>query len=261
MMDNVTMDVFIAIMDRASCWTAYCMALCCKDALQHYESGKCPHNLPPDIGGCDTISTIFHKEADVNIFVNKADSDDSDSESTKAVMAQDRLREEEWQASQNAAGRSSPLGDLQLGGITICWIKERDFVFICDNSDGTRSERQLLLIDDYFKIKKGNKYRSFVAGTSGTLTKFQARFPTEQYSPCRKTLDPYEMYCPVRCAGKRETQQSDNGLFDGQNSEDVHMSVDCHRGYECIGFDIQAVETSRTFRVKLELYDAEHYVS
>ena len=271
-------DVLAAIMDKASPWTSYCMALTCKDMLKHYESGKCPHNPPRSFNSDkgDSISCIFdnNKHQDV---ANPTDEDpepddssevaESDTESCKLFFAQQEREGNEWLASRDNAGSSKPLGDFRLGAMTICGIRGLDFNFVCDNSDGAVSERRLLLIDDYWRLKKGDRYVSFVADHSGPLpifplTTFRACFPqTKQYQPCAPRRQGGRDDFSRFCKNKKQIAMSNRGLFDGENSEEVKMSDECHRGYECVGFDIQVLETPDVFRVKLELYDAEHYVS
>ena len=310
-MSSFIFDILNKIIDHSSPWTAYNMALSCKDLLRHYESGQCPHNPILDYGRPDKISGFFDQSTNQNCrtpsFETSSDDDDlpchvpldnlsplsdrdpddvqvksyvysnngltpvsdddsedsSETESAKAFEAEQKKREEEWMASRDAAGRYQPLGDLCLRAMTINTISGRDFTFICDNSDGPCSERQLLLIDDYYKIKKPEYYVSFVVGRKDNLTIFKAAFPdSKQYTPCMRQPKSRPWYYDITpCKTNRQIVLSDNGLFNGNNSEGVHMSSDCHRGYECIGFDLTAGEKSKSFQVKLELYDADHYVS
>lgn len=271
MEDTLPIHIWYDIMNKASPWGAYCLALSCKALLQYYESGNCKHNTPAEIGGCDRISSLFkEKSGEDGTFFGmshedelrnaKSNTESEDPEVLKAWIAKHRQDEMDWHASQDDAGVSGPLGNLSPGGMTICSIKGRDFTFICDNSDGSRSERRLLLIDDYYRIKKGKKYKSFIADASGPLTRFQACFPsTKQYKPCLPVRDPWDDY--EVCRSMRQKAMSTCGLFDGENSEDVQMSPDNHRGYECVGFIVKSVETTQSFRVKLQLYDAMYYCS
>ncbi len=105
-------DVLAAIMDKASPWTSYCMALTCKDMLKHYESGKCPHNPPSELGVCNTISSVLQEKQVPDESISFYDPNESDSDSTKSFKARQKLQEDEWLASQDVAGRSQPLGDL-----------------------------------------------------------------------------------------------------------------------------------------------------
>ncbi len=276
-MEGLPTHLLTNIMDKASPWTAYCMALTSKDMLRHYESGQCPHSEP----GCfsnrgESISTIFPREQsehsqqdfdesgsddqfEAKVSEKPAESQpdtcESDTESVKSykrLLAQQELEEQQWLATRDVAGRSQPFGDLRLRAMDILSISGYDFQFVCDNGDGPCSERQLLLIDDYFKITKGDKYESFVVG-SGEMKRFKASFRPLQYKPCVR--DAYDFY-PIPSRNSRQIARSTCGLLDHKE-----MSPNSSRGYECIGFDVQPVETPTKFRVKLELYDAETYVS
>ena len=263
-------DVLHDIMNKASPWTAYCMALSCKALLLYYEFGKCAHNIPAEVGGCDKISSIFKTPADEDLcgmtledelLHAKLNTKSEDPEVLSAWIVKQRQDELDWYAWQNAAGRSSPQGNLSLGGMTICSIKGRDFTFICHNSDGSRSSRQLLLIDDYYKIQKGEIYKSFVCDSSRSMIVFKACFPTsKRYKPCLPSRECFGNY--IICSTQRQIAMSNCGLFDGQNSEDVEMSSDCHhRGYEWVGFTVSLDENLESVSVRLQLNDADYYCS
>lgn len=242
-MDFLPNDVLTRIMDKASPWTAYCMALCNKHLLQHYQSGRCPHNVQDCSGKCESISKILQKldeTARQNLEI-----DDFDIEEERA--------EQEWLATDDVAGKSTPLGDFWIAGMNIHSISGYDFTFICENSDGRHSDRRLLLIDDYFKIKKGKKYKSFVIPGDESLPRFKACFDRKLYTPC--TMKEGPCFCPVE---KQMVAYSICGYYDAYHLE---LSTTKSRGYEANNFDIRAVENSRSFGLKLVLRDALEYSS
>lgn len=228
MEETLPADILHDIMDKASPWTAYSMGLTCKSLLFYYQSGRCSHNLSPDMGESDRISSIFDKPQ-------------------KASVKKYCECKPNWSTYEDTAGRSKPQGSLFMGNMRLSKIDGIEFAFVANgNLGGARTERRLLLIDDYYKLKKGKKYKSFVKDDTGCLTKFQVyNCQPDKHQPQRhKGLIDIDMFCKTK---KQVSASYRGGFLNGKKSRDCD--------YDSVGIEIKPVETPKTFRVCLEIVD------